>query len=108
MYTRTVSPDARVIAGNAKDGLPSALSMSVHPLRSVDADPELIISTYSSDSDRGTSPSKNTHAISILGPAVAGMRVGVSVGAAVLTCVGVGRGGEAVGVGPRDGVAVGV
>ena len=63
MYTRIDALAFRIIVGNWNVGVPSAISVSVHPSISAPEPPVFVISTYSSDSEVGTTPSKNMQAI---------------------------------------------
>ena len=106
VYTRMDSPAPRRCSGKTNSGLPSAMSSRRQPSRACGASPTLTISTYSSDSDHGTAPSKNIHAICTSGPPAGGI-VGVGVGVSAVGLVGVGTGGE-VGVSERVAVWVGL
>ena len=129
VYTRTTAPGSRTCEGKTNLGLPSAMSSSLHPSRSCGASPRLTISTYSSDSDLTTTPSKKMHSITTppgppgeaepagvavgMGVAVGGNGVGVAVGARVAVGLGVAVGtmvavGMGVAVGARVAVGVGV
>ena len=81
-------------------------STNDHPFRAAAVVPLLCSWTYSSASDRGTSPSKKTHSIAISPPAA---RVGRGVGEGVGADVGAGTGaGSGVGVGAIVAASAGV
>jgi len=80
---------------NWKVGVPSGISVSVHPPISALEPPVLVIWTYSSDSEVGTTPSQNMQEIL---RAAGGGEVGVEVGDGVGNTVGVAV-GRAVGFG---------
>lgn len=67
-------------------GVPSAISVNFQPPMSAVPPPVLTISTYSSDSDVGTTPSKKMHAMVML---TAGVMVGAGVGRAVAVGAGI-------------------
>ena len=88
VYTRIDSPAFKITDGNWKVGVPSAISVSVHPPISAPEPPVFVISTYSSDSEVGTTPSKNMQEI-VRDAGGGGVGIGVGVGSAVGVAVGV-------------------
>ena len=58
VYTRIDAPAFRITDGNWKVGGRSAISVSAHPPISVPGPPVFVISTYSWDSELGTTPSR--------------------------------------------------